>query len=67
MRVVAVACAQAAIQTTPNSPATPGLPAAPEKTKTSQPKLIDEIEQLHKQSQNKTDEKLGKHTYIASL
>lgn len=72
MRVVAVACARAAIQTTPNSPDTP------EKTKTSQPKFIDEIEQLRKQSQSKTnerptkdrrktDEKLGKHTYIASL
>lgn len=61
MRVVAVACARAAIQTTPNSPATPGLPAAPEKTKTSQPKFIDEIEQLRKQSQHKTNEKPTKN------
>lgn len=51
MRVVAVACARAAIQTTPNSPDTP------EKTKTSQPKFIDEIEQLRKQSQSKTKAK----------
>ena len=78
MRVVAVACARAAIQTTPNSPAIPNSSDTPEKTKTSQPKFIDEIEQLRKQSQRKTNErptkdrrktgeKLGKHTYIASL